>query len=259
MKTHFLSAYILSNVYRGCIFATPSIKCEAWGLHPAPAQLDPRTRFTSLSVVRATSAIPETPAPCVSKHESNIELGHSVSLNVQRSIIMNHTRLVHYHGMKYKYKHQLNDDDYKDMTQEAMLGLIRAADKFDHCRNVKFATYASWWIRGKMTAYVKRRYKHTAVPPNYIIETPVVHCDQTRELDGADLSQLLTPAECLVLHLRYDRCYPFKRISEKMGLSAYHVTKLHRRALERLRVYMSTPHTRRPHRPSVCAGAKSTN
>ena len=34
-----------------------------------------------------------------------------------------------------------------DLIQEASLGLMKAADKFDPDRGVRFSTYAVWWIK----------------------------------------------------------------------------------------------------------------
>ena len=45
-----------------------------------------------------------------------------------------------------------------DLIQEAGLGLMKAADKFDPARGVRFSTYAMWWIKAGIQDYVMRNH-----------------------------------------------------------------------------------------------------
>ncbi|MBT0955904.1 RNA polymerase factor sigma-32 [Alphaproteobacteria bacterium KMM 3653] len=45
-----------------------------------------------------------------------------------------------------------------DLIQEASLGLMKAADKFDPDRGLRFSTYAVWWIKASVQDHVMRNW-----------------------------------------------------------------------------------------------------
>ena len=77
--------------------------------------------------------------------------GDAVALN---ALIEPHLRLVISSARKFK-NYGL---PIEDLNQEGVLGLMQAARRFDAGRDVRFATYASWWIRSAMTEYVLRNW-----------------------------------------------------------------------------------------------------
>src|SRR5688572_15382208 len=46
-----------------------------------------------------------------------------------------------------RYQRDDHDLTLQDLIQEGTLGLVRAVERFDHRRRVRFSTYATIWIR----------------------------------------------------------------------------------------------------------------
>ncbi len=66
-------------------------------------------------------------------------------------LIKSHLGLVMHIAKRYERRYQGQHIlDLDDLVQEGMLGLIRAAERFDARKGFQFSTYASYWIRQAM-------------------------------------------------------------------------------------------------------------
>lgn len=51
-----------------------------------------------------------------------------------------------------------------DLVQEGNLGLLQAASKYDYRKQVRFSTYASWWIRQSITRALANKKRPIRIP-----------------------------------------------------------------------------------------------
>lgn len=56
------------------------------------------------------------------------------------------------------------DVSFLDLIQEGNLGLIKAASKYDYKKNVRFSTYASWWIKQSIVRSLSNKRRTIRLP-----------------------------------------------------------------------------------------------
>lgn len=88
---------------------------------------------------------------------------HTDSLEI---LLKSHARIAYSMASQYAS----NQDQIQDLAAEGMIGLMKAADKFDPSKNTRFATYCYWWIMTMITTGLPKVSAVIDVPARTFID-----------------------------------------------------------------------------------------
>ncbi len=86
--------------------------------------------------------------------EEEVNLAHLVAQGddlARRKFIETNLRIVVKIAKRFSIKHKV---PVEDLIQEGTFGLMKAVEKFDPSKGVRFETYATWWIRQPILSFL---------------------------------------------------------------------------------------------------------
>ncbi|OQK16026.1 hypothetical protein AU255_12985 [Methyloprofundus sedimenti] len=91
-------------------------------------------------------------------------------LAARQMMINSNLNLVLY--LAKQYKHQAIA--FNDLMQDGNIGLIKAVDRYDAQRDIRFSTYASYWIKQSISRSIVRQEKIVRLPYSLAAKAPLV-------------------------------------------------------------------------------------
>lgn len=91
-------------------------------------------------------------------------------------LVLSNIRLV----VSIARRYPTNGMELSDLIQEGVIGLMRAADKYDHTLGYKFSTYASWWIRQAITRGMADRGRLIRLPVHFAEQVARIRAERRR-------------------------------------------------------------------------------
>lgn len=175
----------------------------------------------------------------------------------REELILHNMRLVA-HVIK---KYAITEEDKEELLSIGTIGLIKAASTFNPDYGNKFATYAIRCIDNEILMYFRGKKKSKGdvslyEPIGVDKEGNQIHLVDVLDVEDEDvidkiikenqlrkvaeeIEKVLTKRELLIIKLRYglglEKSYTQKEIANEMGISRSYVSRIEKKALEKLK------------------------
>ena len=138
-------------------------------------------------------------------------------------------------------KFRVRPSSYQDLIQEGMVALIRAVDKFEPERHLRFTTYAFYRIKGQMVNFLQRSELKAPVPVDdeYLMPEDSFAPDSFETLIAVseEMHRLPAKEEEIVKALLVEG-QDAKDVARKRGIDISHVYRLKRNGVAKLRKWL---------------------
>lgn len=138
-------------------------------------------------------------------------------------LVKDHLRFVHFILKRYRIP---ENTDYEDMFQIGCVGLVKAAQKFDPTKGIKFTTFSAYAIESEIKKFLRkyRTAKRTGI---------VISVDQEGEESEGTLMDLLATfdsvEEEVEARLLYSELVRQEPVITMMALEGYNQTEIGRK------------------------------
>ena len=179
----------------------------------------------------------------------------------KEELILHNMRLVAHVAKKY----QNDEDELEDLISIGTIGLLKAVSTFDYNFGNRFATYAIRCIENELLMHFRKSKKRKMEvslfePIGTDKEGKQIHLMEVLLVDEVDVAQqmeihrdidlirknievVLSPREAMIIKKRYglggEREMTQREIAKSMGISRSYVSRIEKRALEKLKSMLS--------------------
>lgn len=193
------------------------------------------------------------------EQEACVRLAKQGDRTARHRLITRNMRLVAHKTRQFRGKVR----DMEDLLSVGMIGLIKAVDSYDPARGTPFANYACQCIENEVRMHLRRDQRHRSETSldlpvsseagdrtmlDVLVEADDLASEVTRRLEALEatrLVDLLTPLEREVIESRYGiRGGPIltqREVAERRGVSRPYISRVERRALDRLCAWLGGP------------------
>ncbi|MFA5622049.1 MAG: sigma-70 family RNA polymerase sigma factor [Thermovirgaceae bacterium] len=152
-------------------------------------------------------------------------------------LILSYRPLVFWIARKFRVAPQR----YQDLVQEGMIALIKAVDRFEPCRNIRFVTYGFYRIKGQMTNFLQRVEARAPSP----VDDSQIQIPDPFDVDSldwkiclADGIEALSEREGEIVRALVLEGFKAREYAEIAGMDVSNVYRIQRRAMAKLRAWL---------------------